>query len=123
MTTVQKIPSATLRKQDIVALNVNMILANTSLMKRDLAKAMGVKPQSIARLLSSSQTWSLDQAVNAAQFIGIPLSMLMDPGLTPASAIGYLDSHKEGGLPVLSVEDFRIGRGWNDDVAPLGLAA
>ena len=104
-------PSATLRTQDIVALNVNMVLPLTGLMKRDLAKAMGIKPQSIARLLSGKQTWSLDQAVAAANFLGLPLDMLMNPNMTPASALEYIQKQENGGLAVADDVDFRCTGG------------
>lgn len=42
--TIEMQPSAKLRRQDVVAMNANMILGNTDLMKKDLAKAMGISP-------------------------------------------------------------------------------
>ena len=37
MTMLDIQPSATLRRQDVVAMNTNMILSNSGLMKKDLA--------------------------------------------------------------------------------------
>ena len=82
-------PSASMRKQDVIAMNANMILSNTDLMKKDLAKAMGISPQAMASRLQSKATWSIDEACAAADFFGMPLSVLMSPDLTPAKAVGY----------------------------------
>lgn len=117
-------PNATLRKQDTVALNVNMILGNTSLKKKDLAKALGISPQSLSSRLNSSAIWSIDEVCRAADFFGIPLLSLLDPQLTPASALAQIAEHdNEGGLPVVSNDDSRrpAGHGW--PVANLTLAA
>lgn len=57
--TIEMQPSAKLRRQDVVAMNANMILGNTDLMKKDLAKAMGISPQSMASRLQGKANWNL----------------------------------------------------------------
>lgn len=112
MTTVSIQPSATLRRQDTVAMNVNMILANTGLYKRDLAKAMGISPQAMASRLQSKAIWSIDEVCAAADFFGLPITALLDPFLTPAKALDIISKH-EGGSPVAdTIRDSLIRRAW-----------
>ena len=84
MTMLDIQPSATLRRQDVVAMNANMILSNSGLMKKDLAKAMGLSPQSMASRLQSKADWTIDETCAAADFFGVPLMALLDENLTPA---------------------------------------
>lgn len=47
-------------------MNTNMILSNSGLMKKDLAKAMGLSPQSMASRLQSKADWTIDETCAAA---------------------------------------------------------
>ena len=106
MTTVNVMPSATMRRQDVVAMNVRMLLASTGFMKRDLAKAMGISPQSMASRLQSKADWTIDETCAAADFFGLPLMSLLDPNLSPAKALSIIgerrndDDNGDGGLLV-----------------------
>ncbi len=70
-------------------MNVNMILSNSGLRKKDLAKAMGLSPQSMASRLQSKANWTIDETCAAADFFGVPLMALLDENLTPAKAMEY----------------------------------
>ena len=70
-------------------MNTNMILSNSGLMKKDLAKAMGLSPQSMASRLQSKADWTIDETCAAADFLGVPLMALLDENLTPAKAMEY----------------------------------
>lgn len=97
--------------------NIRMMLAIRGLKQSELAAYMGKHRQNLNRMINTGATWSFNDMCRAAQFFNVTVDTLMRPDLSQKVLRG------EGGLPVLSVEDFRIGRGWNDDVAPLGLAA
>ena len=60
-------------------MNTNMILSNSGLMKKDLAKAMGLSPQSMASRLQSKADWTIDETCAAADFFGVPLMALLYP--------------------------------------------
>ena len=77
------------RRQDIVASNVSLMITARGLLKRDLAKAMGISPQAMASRLQSKANWTLDEACDAADFLHVPLSTLMRPDLTAAEILGY----------------------------------
>nr|UVY22812.1 MAG: helix-turn-helix domain protein [Bacteriophage sp.] len=94
MTMLDIQPSATLRRQDVVAMNTNMILSNSGLMKKDLAKAMGLSPQSMASRLQSKADWTIDETCAAADFFGVPLMALLDENLTPAKAMEYIKNRR-----------------------------
>lgn len=97
-------------------MNVNMILANTGLYKRDLAKAMNISPQAMASRLQSKAIWSIDEVCAAADFFGIPITKLLDPSLTPAEALSIISERHddEGGLPVAdSISDGRLRGAWS----------
>lgn len=94
--TIEMQPSAKLRRQDVVAMNANMILGNTDLMKKDLAKAMGISPQSMASRLQGKANWTIDETCAAAEFFGLPLMALLDADLTPAKALEYMKNRRPG---------------------------
>ena len=75
-------------------MNANMILSNSGLMKKDLAKAMGLSPQSMASRLQSKADWTIDETCAAADFFGVPLMALLDENLTPAKAIEYIKNRR-----------------------------
>ncbi len=70
--------------------DTNMILSNSGLMKKDLAKAMGLSPQSMASRLQSKADWTIDETCAAADFFGVPLMALLDENLTPAKSMPRL---------------------------------
>lgn len=51
----------------------DMILSNSGLMKKDLAKAMGLSPQSMASRLQSKADWTIDETCAPAysKFSGV----------------------------------------------------
>ena len=75
-------------------MNTNMILSNSGLMKKDLAKAMGLSPQSMASRLQSKADWTIDETCAAADFFGVPLMALLDENLTPAKAMEYIKNRR-----------------------------
>ena len=75
-------------------MNTNMILSNSGLMKKDLAKAMGLSPQSMAPRLQSKADWTIDETCAAADFFGVPLMALLDENLTPAKAMEYIKNRR-----------------------------
>ncbi len=77
-------------------MNANMILSNSGLMKKDLAKAMGLSPQSMASRLQSKADWTIDETCAAADFFGVPLMALLDENLTPAKAMEYMKNRRSG---------------------------
>lgn len=77
-------------------MNANMILGNTDLMKKDLAKAMGISPQSMASRLQGKANWTIDETCAAAEFFGLPLMALLDADLTPAKALEYMKNRRPG---------------------------
>lgn len=99
------------RRQDVIARNVTWILPLLGLKKKDLAKVMRVSPQAMSARLKSDTDWTIDEAFDTAAWIGIPLEMLMDGGLTPASLLAYLEDHRNGGQDVAS-SDGRRRRAW-----------
>ena len=81
-------------------MNTNMILSNSGLMKKDLAKAMGLSPQSMASRLQSKADWTIDETCAAADFFGVPLMALLDENLTPAKAMEYIKNRRSEPRPV-----------------------
>lgn len=75
-------------------MNTNMILSNSGLMKKDLARAMGLSPQSMASRLQSKADWTIDETCAAADFFGVPLMALLDENLTPAKAMEYIKNRR-----------------------------
>ena len=55
MTAVIAQPQA--KAQDIVAMNVNLMISARHIQKKDLAKALGIAPQTISKKLRSEITW------------------------------------------------------------------
>lgn len=99
-------PQAKINAQDIVAANVNLMITARHLQKKDLANALGLAPQTIARKLRSEITWTINETQAAADFLNTDVATLLNPDLSSAELRG--DNKKpRGGLttPRLFVKD------------------
>lgn len=99
-------PQAKINAQDIVAANVNLMITARHLQKKDLANALGLAPQTIARKLRSEITWTINETQAAADFLNTDVATLLNPDLSSAELRG--DNKKpRGGLttPRLFIKD------------------
>jgi len=67
-------------------------------------------------MMSGESNWALNDMWKAAEFVGVSLDVLTDPTLTPAKALSIIgerrnDNDGNGGLPVVNVDDLRLGGG------------
>lgn len=99
-------PNASTKAQDIVAMNVNLMIVARHLQKKDLAKALGIAPQTISKKLRSEITWTINETQAAADFLNTDVATLLKSDLSSAELRG--DNKKpRGGLttPRLFVKD------------------
>ena len=87
MTAVIAQPQA--KAQDIVAMNVNLMISARHIQKKDLAKALGIAPQTISKKLRSEITWTINETQAAADFLHTDVATLLDPSLTQGELLGY----------------------------------
>lgn len=78
-----------MRRQDVVAKNVGLIVKARGLKKKDLAQAMGISPQAVSTRLQGTANWTLDEACAAADFLRVPLDTLLRASLTAGEVLGY----------------------------------
>mgnify|MGYP003290794873 CR=1 FL=1 len=103
MTAVIAQPQA--KAQDIVAMNVNLMISARHIQKKDLAKALGIAPQTISKKLRSEITWTINETQAAADFLNTDVATLLNPSLTQGELLGYKktaasDDSENGGLSV-----------------------
>lgn len=77
-----------MRRQDVVAKNVGLMVKARGLKKKDLAQAMGISPQAVSTRLQGTANWTLDEACAAADFLRVPLDTLLPRRLPPARCWG-----------------------------------
>ena len=78
-----------MRRQDVVAKNVGLMVKARGLKKKDLAQAMGISPQAVSTRLQGTANWTLDEACAAADFLRVPLDTLLRASLTAGEVLGY----------------------------------
>ncbi|WP_369442820.1 helix-turn-helix domain-containing protein [Bifidobacterium breve] len=88
MTAVMSQPVSAAKAQDIVAMNVNLMINARRLQKKDLAKALGIAPQTISKKLRSEITWTINETQAAANFLHTDVATLLNPNLTTAELLG-----------------------------------
>lgn len=103
MTAVIAQPQA--KAQDIVAMNVNLMISARHIQKKDLAKALGIAPQTISKKLRSEITWTINETQAAADFLNTDVATLLNPSLTQGELLGYKktaasDDSENGGQSV-----------------------
>ena len=90
--------------QDVVAQNVARMVALRNIRKQSLAEAMDLSPASVARKLRSEITWTINETVAAASFLGTDVPTLLKPNLSLDELLG-----KGGQLPLTSGSRSRSG--------------
>lgn len=112
-------PKVAASPQDIAILNLNMLMQLEGRYRKDLAEYIGRRPQNLSRMMSGESNWALNDMWKAAEFVGVSLDVLTDPTLTPSKALSIIgerhddNDEKNGGLPVVNVDDFRLrGGAW-----------
>ncbi|WP_350448144.1 helix-turn-helix transcriptional regulator [Bifidobacterium sp. M3-N-101] len=88
MTAVMSQPVSAAKAQDIVAMNVNLMINARHLQKKDLAKALGIAPQTISKKLRSEITWTINETQAAADFLHTDVATLLNPNLTTSELFG-----------------------------------
>lgn len=92
--------------------NLNMFMAASGTKRKDLAAYIGKDPAMITNLLKGKNRWFYEDMLAAADYFGISLDTLQRDDLTPSKVRAILDG-KNGGLPVVNVDDFRLrGGAW-----------
>ena len=81
-------PVSAAKAQDIVAMNVNLMINARHLQKKDLAKALGIAPQTISKKLRSEITWTINETQAAADFLHTDVATLLNPNLTTSELLG-----------------------------------
>ena len=119
MTATAAMPAIATHPQDIAILNLNMLMQLEGKYRKDLAKHLGRMPQAVSRMFIIGSEWTFNDMWKAAEFVGVSLDVLTDPTLTPAKALSIIGERhddndgKNGGLPVVNVDDFRLrGGAW-----------
>ena len=105
MTAVMSQPVSAAKAQDIVAMNVNLMINARHLQKKDLAKALGIAPQTISKKLRSEITWTINETQAAADFLHTDVATLLNPNLTTSELLGINktaapDGSEDGGQSV-----------------------
>ena len=98
-------PVSAAKAQDIVAMNVNLMINARHLQKKDLAKALGIAPQTISKKLRSEITWTINETQAAADFLHTDVATLLNPNLTKTELLGINktaapDGSEDGGQMV-----------------------
>ena len=98
-------PVSAAKAQDIVAMNVNLMINARHLQKKDLAKALGIAPQTISKKLRSEITWTINETQAAADFLHTDVATLLNPNLTTSELLGINktaapDGSEDGGQVV-----------------------
>ena len=98
-------PVSAAKAQDIVAMNVNLMINARHLQKKDLAKALGIAPQTISKKLRSEITWTINETQAAADFLHTDVATLLNPNLTTSELLGINkiaapDGSEDGGQMV-----------------------
>lgn len=83
-----RMPQAKMNAQDIVAANVNLMITARHLQKKDLANALGIAPQTIARKLRTEIMWTINETQAAADFLNTDVATLLNPDLSSAELRG-----------------------------------
>ncbi|MBT1173874.1 helix-turn-helix transcriptional regulator [Bifidobacterium sp. MA2] len=122
MTATLETPAVKLSPQDVALYNLSRLMEAEGKQRKDLAAYLGMVPQNISRLLSSKHALRLNDICRAAEFVGVPLEVLLRDDLTQVDYAEYAaqalasERHDEGngGLPVVDVDDLRrqAGHGW-----------
>ena len=120
--------------QSIALRNIDMLMHLEGKYRKDLAKHLGRVPQAISRMMKNESSWSFNDMYRTAEFLSVSVNDLSDPDLSPTKAVeiinaskddgddeggehrtewSWLTTNKNGGLPVVNVDDFRLGsRAW-----------
>ena len=86
-------------------MNVNLMINARHLQKKDLAKALGIAPQTISKKLRSEITWTINETQAAADFLHTDVATLLNPNLTTSELLGINktaapDGSEDGGQVV-----------------------
>lgn len=121
--------------QSIALRNVDMLMHLEGKYRKDLAAYLGRVPQAVSRMMKSGSAWSFNDMYRTAEFLNVSINDLSDPELSPTKALAIINasreeegpddggerrtewswktSNKNGGLPVVNVDDFRLrGGAW-----------
>ena len=122
MTTTAPAAAPAVDYQAVAVDNIKMMLSLRGLKQSDLAAYMGKQRQNLNRMINTGAQWNFNDMCRAASFFGISVDSLVRSDLTQSELRGFPD-HKEGGLSVVSTDDFRIVRGMGFSPTGMGLAA
>ena len=123
MTATLAAPAAVRTPQDIALYNLDQFMRFEGKQRKDLAAHLGIVPQVVSRMMSGKHAIRLNDICSAADFVGVPLDVLLRDDLTQADFAYYSGAalagerggdYPEGGLPVVSNDDSRrqAGHGW-----------
>lgn len=66
-----------------------MVIAVGHIAKKDIAKKLGKVPQAFSRMLNAGYHWTFDDMMKISNILGISLSELTNPELTPVGFLKY----------------------------------
>lgn len=123
MTATLEAPTAVKTPQDIALYNLDQFMRFEGKQRKDLAAYLGIVPQVVSRMMSGKHAIRLNDICRAADFVGVPLDVLLRDDLTRADfayysgaalAVEHIEDEGNGGLPVVDSDDLRrpAGHGW-----------
>lgn len=92
MTNVTTQPSV-LTAQDIAAVNIDKLLRERGLRRKDLAAHLGKQPSVITRMLHNVHDWSLNDTAKVSNFVGASLDTLTNHVMSDDEVHSFVAMH------------------------------